>query len=316
MEELKRLLFIYNPKSGHGAVNAHMGEILKAFEEAGFIPTIYRMRFPGDASDMTEKEGPEYDLVVCAGGDGTLSSVITGAMRLPSERRPVIGFIPTGSTNDTRASYDLPLNIQRAAKLSVTGTPFATDIGEMREKYFTYVASFGDLSAVSCFTSQVAKNLLGRGAYLAEGIKQLIRMNSHVVTVRYDDKEITGDFFLGMVTNATSVGGFAGIAGRNVDLQDGLFEVLLVKKPADLIEFNKEVQTILLDPNNQTAVEEELVFRFTAGKVSFESEEKIQWVIDGEDAGRHEKMEVINHRQAVKIISGAQLTDKKKEEKK
>ncbi len=308
--DYRKLLFIYNPKSGRGVVENHLSEIIKAFNKEGFTTTVYGTKAPGDDAAVAADIGADFERVVCAGGDGTLNGVISGIMQIPKEKRPPVGFIPTGSTNDTRLSYDLPAEISQAAKIAVSGKPFETDIGTCNDRYFTYVASLGELSAVSCFTSQVAKQLLGHAAYITEGIKALLKMQSHRIRVTYDGENvIEGDYFLGMVTNALSVGGFANITGRNVDLQDGLFEVLLLQKPANLLEFNKEVETVILAAGKPNApapdeLAEKLVFRFKASRLKFESEEDIQWVVDGEDAGRHKVTDIANNGRAVTIITG------------
>lgn len=298
---VKRLLFIYNPKSGRGAIGIYLLDILKVFDAAGYTTTIYRMKYPGDAAYMAEHESPDYDLLVCAGGDGTLNGVISGLMKLDPEKRPRVGFIPAGSTNDNRKNYKLPANIQHAARVAVNGNPFATDIGLCNDRYFTYVASFGELSAVSCFTPQANKNLLGHAAYIPDGIRALWKMRSQRITVTYDDGNVKkGDYFLGMVTNAVSVGGFSGITGANVDLQDGKFEVMLFEKPADILDLQKEV-TAVLSPSGTA---DGLVTRIKASKIVFECDEEMQWVVDGENGGQHKRTEIVNYNHAVRIMSG------------
>ncbi len=304
-EDIREMLFIYNPTSGRGTVKMHLAEILEEFENAGYMIKVYKMRYPGDINYIAEHEGRKVGLVVCAGGDGTLNGVVSGVMHLPEEERPDVGLIPTGTTNDIRRSYNVPANIVKAANLAVNGEPFATDIGSLNDKYFAYVASLGELSAVSCFTSQVAKNLLGRAAYLAEGLRQLLQMKSNKLKITYgDDEVIEGDFFLGIISNSTSVGGFPGLMGKNVDLQDGQYEVMLVKKPANIAEFTKELQTITLDENRQEKVVNDLVVRFKTSHLIVESEDEVQWVVDGENAGRYKRAEITNHNKAVNIISG------------
>lgn len=306
---LKTLLFVYNPKSGRGVIGAHLAEVIKAFETAGYIPTIYRTRTANDLPYIAEHFAPQFDHVVCAGGDGTLNGLLNGIMKVDPDKRPTIGFIPTGSTNDTRNSYKLPLNIARAAGISVNGVPFETDMGKMNDRYFAYVASFGELSAVSAFTPQAYKNVFGYGAYLTGGIKALLKMNSQYVKVTYDgDKVVEGDFFLGMATNATSVGGIAGITGNNVDLQDGMHELMLFKKPADILQFNEEVAAVL-NPNSDAGG---LVIRLKSDHMIFESEEQLQWVVDGEDAGRFNRAEIFNIKKAVRIMSGPNINAGKK----
>lgn len=298
---IKKLLFIYNPRSGRGVVTAHLLDILKVFDAAGYTTTIYRMKYSGDGAYMAEHESPNYDLLVCAGGDGTLNGVISGIMKLDPEKRPPVGFIPTGSTNDNRNNYRLPGNILYAARVAVNGNPFETDIGLLNDRCFTYVASFGELSAVSCFTPQQSKNLLGHAAYIPEGLKALVKMQSQKIKVTYDDGQcVQGDYFLGMVTNATTVGGFKGITGAHVDLHDGLFEVMLFKKPEDLLDLQKEVTAVLTPDGTGDG----LVTRFKAANITFECNEDMQWVVDGEDAGLHKVTNVQNCHKAVRIMSG------------
>lgn len=304
---MKKLLLVYNPKSGRGVINTHIAEIVNTLDDAGFLVTVYKTKAPGDGDAVVAAIGAEYDRVVVAGGDGTLNGIVNGIMQIPKENRPEVGFIPVGSTNDTRNSFNLPTSVSHAAKIAATGTPFATDIGLLNDKYFTYVASLGELSAVSCFTSQASKAVFGHAAYITEGIKALLNLQSHDVRVTYDGGVVEGNYFLGMVTNAFSVGGFQGITGGNVDLQDGLFEVLLLKKPADLAEFNKEVEAVLL-AGKGTSLEGEqadgLVFRFKSANLKFESDDDVQWVVDGENAGQHKIVEIKNISRAVNIISG------------
>ena len=304
---IKRLLFVYNPRSGRGVINTYLLDILRVFDAAGYTTTIYRMKYSGDGAWMAEHESENYDLLVCAGGDGTLNGVISGLMKVEPEKRPGVGFIPTGSTNDNRKNYKLPANILHAAKVAVNGNPFATDIGQFNDKFFTYVASFGELSAVSCFTPQASKNLLGHAAYIPEGLKVLLKMPSQKIRVVYDAGAEEGDYFLGMVTNATSVGGFQGITGANIDLQDGLFEVMLFKKPKDLLEFQKEVGAVLTPSDTGDG----LITRLKSSRITFECEEEMQWVVDGEDAGKCTFAEIENINKAVRIMSGLVSRNKK-----
>ena len=233
----EKILFIYNPNSGKGKIASHLQEITEILKESGRRVDVYCTQAPLDAMNKVQADADRYDLVVCGGGDGTLSEVVSGMMQL--EHRVPIGFIPAGSTNDTRPGFGLPKNMREAARLCLTGRPFLTDVGRFNDEYFTYVASLGSLSAVSCFTSQDMKRILGHGAYLVEGIKQLIKMESYDMEVEFQDTVIRGEFFLGLITNAVSVGGFEGITGGHVDLSDGVFEVALLKKPSNIREFGR-----------------------------------------------------------------------------
>ncbi|MCF0143470.1 MAG: hypothetical protein HUJ75_08855, partial [Parasporobacterium sp.] len=175
--------------------------------------------------------------------------------------------------------------------------------GGFNDTYFAYVASFGELAAVSCFTPQSAKKAFGRAAYITRGVKTLLTLKGHRVKVTYDGGVIEGKFFLGMVSNAHSVGGFEGICGMDVDLQDGLLEVSLVKKPRRFGDMARIIDALLIDPGNEM-VAQDLVYKFKTSSVTLESEEPIQWVVDGENAHTHSKVEIVNHNEAIEMMSG------------
>ena len=298
---MKDILFIYNPRSGKGKITHHLQDIVEILSEDNRPEDLYETKGPLDAMNKVQSEAGSYRLVVCAGGDGTLSEVVSGMMH--REQRTPIGFIPVGSTNDTRSGFGLPKNFLEAARVCLHGTPFRTDIGRFNDEYFTYVASLGSLSAVSCFTSQEMKRILGHGAYLIEGIKQLIRMESYDMEVEFGDNVISGEFFLGLVTNAVSVGGFEGITGGNVDLADGLFEVSLLRKPSNIIEFGKAIDKMLIHNKEDREVLDDVVVRFKTDKLIIRSDTPVQWVRDGENGGKHKEAQISVCDKAVTIMS-------------
>lgn len=302
---MKKVLFIYNPNAGKGKILHHLNEIRAVFEDEGDEITLYKTKAPLDGKREIIEHAHMYDLIVCAGGDGTLSETVSAMMALKEEDRKTIGYIPTGSTNDTGKSFGLPRDILDDAKVAAKGVAFSTDVGTLNGMYFTYVASFGKLSAVSCFTPQDLKRKFGHAAYISEGIKALLNLESYDMTVAYEDAEGTvheeeGDYYLGMVTNSFSVGGFRGITGKSVNLQDGLFEVILLKRPKNLVDFAKQVGDILIAPDKDKSTVE--VRKFKAKNICFSSKNDVQWVIDGEDGGKHKVVNIDNRRKAVQIM--------------
>lgn len=301
----KRLLFIYNPHAGRGMIPKHLDEVTEIFERAGYEVGLYRTRSSGDATRKVCASLKEFDMIVCSGGDGTLSEVVSGMMTFPKEERRPIGFIPAGSTNDTGKSYGLPASIKDSAEITVFGIPFATDIGHLNEKYFTYVASLGRLSAVSCFTPQEVKKRWGHLAYIVEGIKVFLHLDAYPLEISYIDPEgqtqtISDHYFLGMITNTLSVGGFSGITGNHVDLQDGLFEVVLCKRPKSLGQFSQLVNNLFLAEDKDWS--NDVVTKFKTSQIQIESKDEVQWVIDGENAGKHKKVAIRNDSQAIEIM--------------
>ena len=138
---MKKLLFIVNPRAGKTKSTAPLFDAVAAFSRAGYLVRVFVTEAGGQARDIAAKWGGQYDLVVCAGGDGTLNETISGLMQL--EQRPPLGYLPNGSTNDFAASLHLHTTVATAARAVAGGIPYSLDIGRHNDRYFAYVASFG-----------------------------------------------------------------------------------------------------------------------------------------------------------------------------
>ena len=286
---MKRLLFVYNPTSGKGAITGNVTTIVDAFTKAGWLVTIYPTQGSGDATR-----------VVCCGGDGTLSETAAGLLALPQP--PLLGYIPSGSTNDCAATLRIPQGYKPAAELAAGDTPpLKWDIGTLNDRPFVYVAAFGAFTEVAYDTPQELKNTFGHLAYIMAGIASLPSITPYHLKLEYDGQTIEDDFFYGMVCNTYSVGGIKNLPTDRVDLNDGLFEVILVRKPMNIFDIGAGLQA-LLRPG--AAEESGALLSFHAARLRFLSEKPIPWTIDGEYGGSHEVNEVRNHRQALSIIAG------------
>lgn len=291
----KKLLFIYNPKAGKAQIKSKLADILDIFAEAEYEITVVPTRKRDDARLATAGRSKKYDLVVCSGGDGTLDEVVTGMMQ--SGFRTPIGYIPAGSTNDFGGSLGLPKNMVQAAQTIVSGRNFPCDVGSFNMDTFVYIAAFGLFTDVSYETEQEVKNVLGHMAYLLEGMKRLSAIRSFPMKVSYDDQVIEDDFIFGMITNSTSVGGFKNITGKNVKLDDGVFEVTLIRRPKNPIELNN----IMISLVNRD-IDMGAMYCFRTDRVVLESKEPVAWTLDGENGGNHERVEIRNLHQAIEIM--------------
>ena len=292
---MKKLLFVVNGHSGKGQIKNKLLDIIDIMIKEGYHGQVHTTQEREDATKVVREQAKYYDLVVCSGGDGTLDEAVTGMMQ--SEVRTPLGYIPAGSTNDFANSLEIPKDMIQAAKTAVLGVPFSCDVGEFNGDYFIYVAAFGIFTDVSYATSQELKNALGHVAYILEGAKRLHTIKSYHMRVEYDGNEIEGDFLLGMITNSTSVGGFKNMTGKDVKLDDGLFEVTLIHKPKNIIELN----TIIASLTNLKD-ETDLIDSFRADSVKFYSEEEIPWTLDGEFGGDHKEVQIKDHCKAVDIM--------------
>lgn len=294
MEE-KKLLFIYNPHAGKASIRSNLLDIIDVFAKAGFEVTAHPTQQPGDATEATINKAGKYDLLVCSGGDGTLDEVVTGMMQR-KDRIP-IGYVPAGTTNDFARSLKIPANMIKAANMIVQEKVFSCDIGSFNEDTFVYIAAFGLFTDVSYETDQHFKNVLGHMAYILEGAKRLNTYPSYHLKVTGPDMVIEEDFMYGMITNSFSVGGFKNVTGRNVKLDDGVFEVTLIKKPQTVVELNQIMVAL-----SGKKVDAECMYCFKTDHIVFESEEHIPWTLDGEYGGHHSVVEIRNEKKALDIL--------------
>lgn len=291
----KKMLFVVNPKAGKARIKTHLLDITDMFIKAGYEVNVHITQKKGDAAQTVKNREDRYDTIVCSGGDGTLDEVVTGMVQ--SKRMRPIGYIPAGSTNDFANSLRLPSNMKKAASVVTEGQKFACDIGTFNTDVFVYVAAFGMFTDVSYGTGQELKNALGHMAYVLEGVKRLASIKSYPMRITCGDKVTEGDFIYGMITNSLSVGGFKNITGKNVELNDGEFEVMLVKKPANATELNKLITALW-----EQKTDNEFIYWFKTDKLQIEAKEPIAWTLDGEFGGEHKTVKIRDLKQAMEII--------------
>lgn len=291
----KKLLFIFNPCSGKGQIKNKLMEVIDIMVKAGYEVTIHSTQDREDAMQKVKSEAKNYDLVICSGGDGTLDEAVTGMMQ--SEKKVPLGYIPAGSTNDFANSLKIPKDIVKAAHVAVEGRKFPVDVGYFNGDSFIYIAAFGLFTDVSYQTSQELKNVLGHAAYILEGAKRLHNITSYKMRVEYDGNIIEDEFAYGMITNSVSVGGFKKLTGKNVLLDDGLFEVTLIRMPKNPVEWN-EILSCLANLKDDS----DLIYTFKTDSVKFLPEDVIPWTLDGEFGGEHKNVIVKNVHQALEIM--------------
>ena len=242
----QKLLFIFNPHSGKGQIKNNLVEIIDTMVKADFEVTVYTTQAQGDAIQKVAAEAANYDRIVCSGGEGTLDEVMTGLIQ--SGKDVPIGYIPAGSTNDFANSLGIPKDMTKSAAVAVGDHPFPCDIGDFNSDTFVYVAAFGLFTEVSYKTSQQLKNIFGHVAYIMEGAKCLHDIPSYNMQVEYDGNVFQDEFIYGMVTNSISVGGFKGMTGNDVKLDDGVFEVngssLIVCQTSVIQKLQQDVEHI------------------------------------------------------------------------
>ena len=296
---MKKLLFIYNLYAGKGTLRGRLAPILDALT-AEWDVTVHPTRGTGDATAVARDRAGEFDRIVCSGGDGTLHEVVTGLMELPPEARPTVGYIPAGSTNDFAKNLSLPRGMEAMARVAAAGVPRPVDIGSFNDRYFIYVAAFGAFTDVAYSTPQPVKNIFGHLAYVLEGATRLGSIQAYPLTVEHDGGVEEGGFCYGMVSNTVSVGGFKGMPAEPVRLDDGLFEVVLVRQPQNPLQLQAVIKALLtMSPD-----EGGLVSSFRTSRLRVACGQELPWTLDGEFGGAPAVAEIVNRQKAVTIVYG------------
>lgn len=295
----EKLLFIFNPYAGKGIIKANLAEIIDIFTKGGYDVVAHPTQAPLDAYHVVSETGRDYRFIVVSGGDGTLSEAVEGYLNLPEDIRENIriGYIPSGSTNDFAISLGIPKSPLEAASAIIGGEVFKCDIGKFNDKKFNYVAGFGAFTDVSYATPQETKNMFGHMAYILEGIMRLPSLTSYAVKVKCNGEKLAGEFILGMVMNSNSVAGIKGENFFQADLCDGLFEVLLIKNPSNLIEFQNMITGML-----KGEAEGKGYVLLKASEITFETEDDVKWTLDGEYGGNAREVKISVLPKAVNFV--------------
>ena len=292
---MKKLLFIVNNRAGKTRSRSPLYDAIACFSRSGYLVSVHETQGPGDATQTVHDHGAQFDLIVCAGGDGTLNETITGLMTL--EERPPLGYLPNGSTNDFAASLHIPANLVEAALIASDGTPTPLDIGIHNDRYFAYVASFGAFTRASYSVPQETKNALGHFAYILQGVKDLDSLRPYSCRVQADEETFEGNFIFGAVCNSTSLGGLVRLDPTRVKMDDGAFELILLRMPKTPLD----LQNLIVAMTRQQYDYPGVIFRHVSN-VTVTTEEDIPWSLDGEFAPSAPRVEIRNLPQAIQLM--------------
>ncbi len=296
---MKKLYFICNLHSGKTIMRNKLASVVDIFTKAGYEVTIRPTQARMDACSAAEYACLDggYDLLVCSGGDGTLNEVVQGLMY--SEKPLPVGYIPCGSTNDFARGLRIPMDIEAAAEWLMCGHLYHCDVGAFNQRYFLYIAAFGAFTSTVIDTPQNIKNALGHVAYLLNAMTQVSNIRPFHLKVEYDDEVLEDDYLFGMVTNTASVGGVLKL--KSFMLDDGTFEVMLIRNPARTIDLHHTLRALL---NIDQDMDWTYVQFFRASHLRFISNEEIFWTLDGEYGEKTGCAEIFNHCRALPLCIG------------
>lgn len=292
---MKKMLFVMNPYSGQRRAAKVLTELITLFNRADYEVQVYMTAGPGDATKEVARVCKEKDLIVCCGGDGTFNETISGLLEVGCDTP--VGYIPAGSTNDFANSLKLSTDILTAAEDIIAGEPVAYDAGKFGDRYFSYVASFGAFTKASYATPQSIKNALGHTAYVLEGIQELSQIRKEHIRMEIDGRVVEDDFLFGAICNSTSVGGVLTLDPDQVNLQDGLLEILLVRAPESLAEIHECILAVQSQKYNCA-----MITFCSAREIRIQADPEMPWTLDGEREDGHEEVEVVNQHLAFRLV--------------
>ena len=290
-----KTLLIVNPCSGKAKMKTELLNVVNILSADGSLVTVYPTKARGDATEFAAgvKEN-EYEKIVVCGGDGTLNEVITGIMR--SGIACTLGYIPSGTLNEWSSGLQISRSIKRAAEDITTGKKIRLDIGKFGDKYFSYTASFGAFTEASYSAPQDVKNVLGRAAYFFEGIKSLGNIRPIHLKFECEEKTVEGDFLFGAVSNSMSIGGIVKFDEAVVELNDGEFEVLLIRSPDNILKLQPIIDGIIKKDLNRDGIE-----FFHTKKIKVTGGADVSWTLDGEFAQGADEITITNLAHAIHL---------------
>ena len=292
---MKKNLIIINPCSGKKKANKYLTDIVEIFTNEGYISTVLTTTKSGDAIEYARNYAGEYDLVTAIGGDGTFNEVAAGI--LEGGYNVPLGYIASGSCNDFANSLNLPMGILAAARNIVEGKPKNLDLGSFNGRKFSYVASFGAFTQTSYSTPQNIKNALGHLAYVLEGATTIASIRPIHMKIEADGKVYEDDYLFGAISNSTSLAGILTINPEYVDMNDGLFEMLLVKAPKNILDLPEIIHMLTMQDYNTNTLE-----FIKAKEFKITTDGETPWSLDGEYQEPCEEIVIETLHDAVEIM--------------
>lgn len=286
----KNALFIVNPVAGRKQIQRNLATVVRCLMDSGYLVTTAVTSMRGEARELAAHYGAGFDLIVCAGGDGTMNECVSGmaekGLSVP------LGYIPCGSTNDFALTHGLPIEIPKAAKAVASGRTRQLDVGRFEERYFLHHALFGAFTRMAYSTDQGQKNLLGYGAYVVDGLRELPNLKAIPLTLTANGESREGEYLFGAFSTDRHIAGVYTLPEVYIDSADGRLAAVLIKAPKSVAEWDIIVRSLLTGDPNCNMVEILLAEEFAV-----QTPEGVEWSLDGESSGIRKETRISAMRQ-------------------
>ncbi|CAM4190670.1 diacylglycerol kinase [Saccharibacillus endophyticus] len=277
---MRRARLIYNPTSGREEMRRRLPDILQRLDEGGIETTVHATTGEGDATRAAIDAAQRgYDIVIAAGGDGTIYEVVNGLA--DQEHRPELGIFPLGTTNDLSRALGISRQWEDYCDLVLRGESRPIDVGRANDRYFINIAGGGSLTELTYEVPSRLKTMIGQLAYYFKGVEKMVNLSPMQLKIDAEGQDpIEGEFMIFLIGNTNSVGGFEKLM-PDARIDDGLLDVIALKK-CNLAEFIRVVSMAqrgdhFNDPN---------VLYFRTKRLEVTSPNNVLLNLDGELGGK------------------------------
>ena len=287
---------LVNNRAGRQHARENGEQVRRVFALGGARARVaYTDTVEEGAAFLQQAVEAQPDLLVCCGGDGTLSQALNVLQQL--DAKLPLGYVPMGTTNDFAASLGLPKEPAKAAEQILQGQPRLLDLGRFGEREFLYVASFGAFTQSSYKAAPQVKAVLGHLAYVLESAKELPFLRACSLQVDTGDALYEGEYLFGAVSNTLSVGGILKLDPQAVHLDDGLLELTLVRMPKNPVELGQAAAML-----GRGKYDGDLVLQRTVRRAVLTCGEEFPWSLDGEYVPGAAQIEIETLPQALELV--------------
>jgi len=314
LDMVRRARLIYNPSSGREEMRRRLPDILDRLERGGLETSCHETKGLKDATWAAEEAIRRgFDIVIAAGGDGTIYEVVNGLAE--RENRPKLGILPVGTTNDFARALGIPRHWEQAVDIILGQQTMEIDLGrcELKNetKYFINIAGGGSLTELTYEVPSKLKTMLGQLAYYMKGIEKLAWLRPIQIEMRADDCYVNEEIMMFLLANSCSVAGFEKLAPE-ASLHDGKLDLIVLRK-CNLADFIRLASMALRGEH----LNDPLVRYYRVDDLTVTSSDHVQLNLDGELGGElpsrfsvlPKHLEIFVDSQAVKEPIAAAIVD-------
>ena len=222
-----KVLYLYSDKTGIAKSQRKVERLNRKLREIYSDITIKKTDNLSDFEKNIQDSVGIFDILIVAGGDGTLKYAVNVLMKFDKEKRPALGYIPTGTVNDAGKAVGYKGSIRQALKVLKRGYIDYVDICKVNNDYINFVCAAGAFSDISYVVKRGYKKFLGRLAYYFYAVSQVFKRRLIEAEIEIKNQKFTVKTPFIMIMNSQNVGGFP--VNFNFSVKDGLVEVYITK---------------------------------------------------------------------------------------